>query len=350
MPGYAPPSATTPRPERDDAPVVRETQLGVLHLPAAVRQRHHVFGARLGPFHRALEPTRERGRDDVLAVEVQLGAEPAADRGRDHPHLLGFEAQCPGQRITDAMRGLGRDRHHECAVGLGLGEHAVGLHGNGCDALVHEAAFDDDVGAVEDRRILAEVELDDEVGAVIGEQQRGVFGECCFGIDHRGERLVVDDHAFSGVDGLGAGLGNDGGDDVADEPHDAASQGRAVECRRQHDEAVHVVEAEGLVGGHRDHARHLLGVAGVDSHELRVRHRRPHEGDVQCSRRREVVDVLRVTSEESRVLESTDGVPEDGAGSRHGRACYAPGCQSPHGTLTSCRLQLAVTATTRRER
>ena len=94
-----------------------------------------------------------------------------------------------------------------------------GSIGTAREPLVHEAPVDHDVGVVEHRRVLAELELDREVRAVLREQQRRAVGERGFGVDDDGQRVVVDDHRLGRVDGLRPGLGDDRGDDVADEAH-----------------------------------------------------------------------------------------------------------------------------------
>jgi hypothetical protein len=52
-------------------------------LVAAVVGGEHVLRARLDPLHRAVELARERRERDLLAVDLQLAAEAAADVGRD---------------------------------------------------------------------------------------------------------------------------------------------------------------------------------------------------------------------------------------------------------------------------
>ena len=65
-----------------------------------------------------------------------------------------------------------------------------------------------------------------DVGAGVGEEQH-VARERLRGVDHRRQRLVVDDDELGGVDALGAGLGEDDGDDVPDEADDVAGEERS---------------------------------------------------------------------------------------------------------------------------
>ena len=177
---------------------------------------------------------RRRGDDEVLGVAARLGAEAAADRGRDHAHLLRLEAERAAASWSRTPKGAWVGTLTDHAVAVGLDEDAVGLHRHRGDALVDEAALDHDVGAVEDGRVLAEVELDREVRAVLGEQERGAVGERRLRVDDDRQRVVVDDDQLGRVDGLGARLGDDRGDDVADEPDGAVGERGAAERGRQH--------------------------------------------------------------------------------------------------------------------
>ena len=103
----------------------------------------------------------------------------------------------------------------------------------------------DDVGALEHGGVVAEVERERDVGAVLVEEHRRAVEHGGLGVDDDGQRVVVDDHGLGGVDGLRAGLGDHRGHDVADEAHHALGQRRPVEHRRQHDEALDVGELRG---------------------------------------------------------------------------------------------------------
>ena len=101
----------------------------------------------------------------------------------------------PGRRrdrLLDAVRSLGRARSTASPPSpSGSSDDPVRLHRHRREPLVHEPPLHHELGAVEDRRVLAEVELDREVRAVLGEQQRRAVGERRLGVDHHGQRLVV---------------------------------------------------------------------------------------------------------------------------------------------------------------
>ena len=60
------------------------------------RRRQEVLATGLDPLHGPPQPARHRGQQDVLGIDVTLGAETAPDVGRDHTHLLLGEPECRG--------------------------------------------------------------------------------------------------------------------------------------------------------------------------------------------------------------------------------------------------------------
>jgi hypothetical protein len=126
-----------------------------------------------------------------------------------------------------------------------------------------------------------EVKVDGDVRSVVGEQHRGVVGQGGLGIDHHGQRVVVDDDQLAGVDSLAARLGDHSRHDVADEADDAAGQWRAGQRRRDHRETLHGLEVEVVGGVHADDARHRRRLACVDRLDAGVGHRRAYERNVK---------------------------------------------------------------------
>ena len=61
------------------------------------------------------------------------------------------------------------------------------------------------------------------------------------------------------------------------------------------------------------------GLAGVDRVEPCVRHRRPHERHVDGVQRREIIDVVGLTSEKPWIFDTPDRVAEDRTGCSHAR-------------------------------
>ena len=164
-------------------------------------------------------------------------------------------------------------QHVSVAVGR-YGQDAVGLHGNAGQALAHHGDLGDRVGAGERVGIALgwEVGAEADVGAMVGEQQRGVGRQCIDRTQHGRQRLVVDHDTLGGVGGLGAGLGHDGGDDVADEAHLARGEDGPVQRLRHHRELLQRREAQvvaaGVVDGH--HAGHGRRLADIDGDQVAV--------------------------------------------------------------------------------
>ena len=152
---------------------------------------------------------------------------------------------------------------------------------------------------------------------------RCAVSERGLGVDHDGQRVVVDDDQLGGVDGLRASLGDNRGHDVADEAHHPVGKRRAVERGWQHHKSLHRLEAHGLVGVDGQDTGHGFGFAGVDARYPCVRDRRAHEHDVRATRRHEVVEVLRLTREDPRIFDATYRVAENRTGGGHGRTLRA---------------------------
>ncbi len=88
--------------QREDRAVVVDGGLVRLPLVAAVDRGEDVLAAVLDPLHGRADGLRGRAEQELLAVAVQLRAEPAADVGRDHAHLR------LGRLVDD-----GHERSHE---------------------------------------------------------------------------------------------------------------------------------------------------------------------------------------------------------------------------------------------
>ena len=151
------------------------------------------------------------------------------------------------------------------------------------------------------------------VRAVLGEQQRRVGRQRVERVRDRRQRVVLDDDALDGVDGLRAGLRDDGRDDVADESHLVGREHRPVQRLGHRRELLQRRETEvvaaRVVHGHDTRHRQRLG--DVDRDQVGVRDRGPHERHVRHVRLDEVVDVLPRSGQERGIFETTDRIPED---------------------------------------
>ena len=83
-------------------------------LVALLGRRQEMLAAVLVPFHRAAELHRRRRDHRLLGIERRLGAEAAADVGRDHADRFEIALEQVGERAAAEMRRLRRrpDREH----------------------------------------------------------------------------------------------------------------------------------------------------------------------------------------------------------------------------------------------
>ena len=309
-----------------DLAVAAAADLDPEHLAAAVGHREHALAAGLGPAHRAVETTGDPGQQGLVGLEVDLGAETAADGRGHHADLLGLEAVEAGELALGAVRGLGGDEGDETALVPGHGD-APGLERAHGEALVRDGAVDDDLAALEQLVAgVAERHLEGDVGAVLGEEEDlALLG--LDRVDDDVEGLVVDDDQLRRVLGGGLGLGHDHSDDVADEAHGVGGDpgpGQAVGDHPGDGDAVGPeVVGGGRVGAgvHGDDAGHLGGLGDVDLGERGVGHGRAHEEHVERALEQRVVEVGGVLvrpGQEGGILTSLDPGPH------HAHLCHSP--------------------------
>ena len=83
-------------PQREELAVLVERQLGLGDMVAAVGVGHEGLGAVGRPLDRPAEPCGGPGDERLLGVVEDLGAEAAADIGRDHAQLVLGDAEDEG--------------------------------------------------------------------------------------------------------------------------------------------------------------------------------------------------------------------------------------------------------------
>ncbi len=201
---------------------------------------------------------------------------------------------------------------------------AACLHGVGDEALVDDALFDDDFGAI-DRGVRAGLVADrplehDVVRGVLVELRRtGLHG--LLGIDDGGERLPVDRDGFDGVVGLGLGLGDDRGDAFARpldvvRGEDAGRVDVVLDARAATGRPGHGQRVVRDVGPDEDaeHPWHRLRGARVDRADVGVRVRAAQDGHVRHRLELDVVEVAAFAGDEARVLGPLDRLAYDVGG------------------------------------
>jgi hypothetical protein len=114
-------------PYRGELAVGVGRQLDVLDLAAPLDAGDGVLGAGLVPAHRSAELAGERHAEQFLGVDVELGAEPAADGGSDDAELVFGHAEGDGDHHLEHVGDLGRGvQRHVAPNGWGTATTARG--------------------------------------------------------------------------------------------------------------------------------------------------------------------------------------------------------------------------------
>ena len=300
-----------------DLAVLGGGDLGRHVVVARERGGGEVLDAVLHPLHRL---ARDDGGDDgadVAGIGADLVAEAAADVGRDHVDLvLGDLGDQRGHRADDVRR-LERAVDRQLALDLVEGGDALaGLERGGMRAVVGDQLLDLHLGIGEGgigAGLVAHRPLEDVVvvlagavraGGLAGEvlAQHGRVGRHRLeGIDDDGQPLVFDLDGLHAVGRRVAVLGDDEGDLLVLEQHLAVGQHHLhVVGERRHPGEVDALQ---LLGGqHRQHARHLQRLGGVDLLDAGVGILRAHEVAEQHAGQLQVVDVVALALREADVL------------------------------------------------
>ena len=251
----------------------------------------------------------------MFGVRRDLATESAAHRRGADAHLAGVQPQHLGDDVAGVVgrlhRGPQRDQGR-AGGGAGDGESAIGLHRHRRHPLVDEPCPHDDLGTVERVRILGHiVDPDREVGAVGLEQDRRVRCQRRLGIDHRGERLVINGDGLRGVHGLRPGPRHHHGHRLADETDPVDGEQRPGEhlgtvFNRGHAQPAHVPGDE-----HTDDTGHRAGLVRIDRLDERVCDRGPDEHPVQRPLGGDIVQVSGRSGEQRAILAAERGAAQN---------------------------------------
>ena len=303
-------------------------ELDLLHVIASVGRRLIVLGARFDPFHWPPELHRaERGHEVTLDLG-DLAAEPATNLRRHDAQAIFRHSSHDREDESGDVRVLGRVPQRQfTGRRCELSDRAARFHRGRDETLLDDAIADDH------RR---RVEGGFDVAARHSPVKRDVAGDLrmklwrpgrrgLLGIDHRGQRLVVDVDELEGVVRLILGFGDHDGDGVADEPDKIRGQ-RAERCGlqigiRDQPRAGNRFQHARRVGArvHGDDAGGLLRAARVDAAETRMAVRAPQDGCVCHPGQDEVCGVTRRSGQEPGILAPADAGSEHTGGS--GRGC-----------------------------
>jgi hypothetical protein len=262
---------------------------------------------RTGP----LQPARHRRHHDVLGIAVDAGAEAAADVGGDVTDPSRLDVEGAGDLVAVPVRMLARAPHGDAAV---IAPHRGGgpdLEGTRGHALVDDALAHHHLAVGEEVLVGAERQLEGGVGPRLGEEQHLVAGRG-LGIDHGGQRLVVDEDQLGRVGSLVGVLGHDRDHRLADEAHHLGGQHRLGHGPVAHGHlGGDVGQGEILTSEHRDDPGGLSGRLDVDGGDAGVGDGRPHEGQVDGARDGDVGGVLTSRRQELSVFGAADSAPQD---------------------------------------
>ena len=307
--------------ERQEAAVrvgrQRDLADDLLRVPA----RGERLVAVLHPLDRRAQAARELGDDRFLDEQLHLEAEAAADGRADDPHARVRHPELRRQHAAHEERHLRRRPDRERVVArVPVGDHAAPLERRRVRPAEVEALAEDVRGPGERSVHVAGLELDvrEVVVAEVLVQHRRVRCQCRLRIEHHRQRLVLDVDQLGRVLGEVAGGRDHGRDRLADVAHavdrqhapDAGLRLRPRGDRRRERRQVEQI----LAGDDERDALHGTRPRGVDRDDAGVRVRAAQEGDVEGSRRLDVVEVGRAAGEEARVLDAHDAGADVAAG------------------------------------
>ena len=275
--------------EREETPLVVERQPRARDVVAAVAVAEKMFGAIANPFHRPAQALGGDRGQRIFAIGKQLGAEAAADVGRDDAHLVGRDAQdIVADDVADDVAALAAERER-VALAVVFGDHAAGIEIIGHQPLIDDGQLDGPRGLREGRlgrRRVAEFGLEGEIARPVAPDLRRAGRERGDGADHVRQRLPVDRDRLGGILRRRQAVGDHEGDGVADVPHHILGKDRIDRNldvharqhagRRQRPEVGHV-------GGrqHQPHARHRPHAVEIVDAEAGMRVRRAQHDRVQ---------------------------------------------------------------------
>ena len=308
----------------------------VVLVPAVVGG-HHVLPAVLDPLDRAPEPHRGQRHQHVLGVELAPDPEPAAHVALPQDDPAGRHPHHPGQLVAVVERHLGRAQHlQHPGVGVEAGQRPPALQGDAAVAAHRQLQLDHPVRGGQGGLHVADLLGEDHrlgveaVAEVAGGRRR---------VQHRVQRVYLDDHLVGRVLGPVGVLGEHRGHRLAHVADPAAGQdGLAV---RQHllEAGLAEPEVDGLDAGHvrrgphRGHAVGGPGRVGVHRPQEPAGDVGAHHPHVELAGQVDVGGEPPFAPQQRPVLHPPDRLADAGApagGSCHGRG-FCRGLRAPAG-------------------
>ncbi len=262
----------------------------------------------------------------MFCIGEVLGAEAAADVGRDEAHVLRFDTQGARHMVSIDVDVLARGMKRVAAAGrVELPDAAARLHWVRDDAMVVERQGDD-VRCPGEGRIgaggIAGVPVDADIARhFVGDQRRPARLRRLTRRDG-GQRLVVDRYEFGRVERLGMALRDDQRHRLAGKARLAAGHQR-LGREGERLAGLHIglgigAERAEPVGGRidrredRQHARRGSGGVDLDGMNPRMGMRRAQDDGVRQPIERQIVEIGAAAGDEARILPSLGRIADRG--------------------------------------
>jgi hypothetical protein len=310
-------------PHPEDLALARGGDRDLLDLAAPVGGGDVVLRPRLGPLHRLAETPRQRERERLLGVDVELGAEAAADVRGDDADLAVGDAADQGEQVAHEVGHLrGRVDGERAAHRLRDDHDRSGLHRRGQHALLQVPPLDHHVGLREGPLDVADGQWPGVavVGAQLLVHQWGARFEGGLDVHDRRQLLVVDLYEPERLVGRARVGRQHDGNSVADVVDLAPRQRRVVgdldvlRDRPPARQADRELARQVLAGEDGHDAGPRAGGARVDTPDPGVRERAPDDRHVERAGRGDVVGPRGSAGDQCGVLAAGHAPADEGRG------------------------------------
>ena len=258
---------------------------------------------------------------DLVAVDVELHAEAAADVRRDDADQMLGDAQVLAEDMLHLERRLMRVRDGERAVArIEIGDQAARFQGHRHLPLEAKLLLDDEIGFGErlGRLALLDGEVEGDIVAERSVDDRRAGRDGLELVADRRQRLPFDGDKLGGILGLRAAVGRNQRDGLA--LPDRAVARRADDCGAERwPGRCSATPTNGSQRGLMSAAVSTAATPGrvlrgldIDGDDLGMRMRAAHEAGVQHARQLDVVDVAAVAAEQALELAARDARADAG--------------------------------------
>ena len=218
--------------DAEQARLVIDRHFDIPVLVALLRRGDEMLEAVLDPFHRPLQQYGRQAGDDILRVEDQLRAEPAADVGRDDAYLVLVAPEHVAKEAHRSVRHLRRAPERKPVVQRVMQRDGAAAFDRMAAAAVLPERFAEDMRRFLECRVdiaVGHVELGEQVVRRLAMHQRRAGGERRAAVRGRGQRLVVDVDERRCVFGNVAIIGDHDRHGLADMHHFVARERRTIQ-------------------------------------------------------------------------------------------------------------------------